>query len=78
MVRTIQDRRKEMGCEFTDRIKIGIVTDSPELKATIEQFADYIRGETLAVDVVSSPFQGAEPVDVDMAGHSAMLYVRVE
>ena len=43
LVRTIQDRRKEMGCEFTDRIAVGIVTESAELKAAIEQFRDYIR-----------------------------------
>ena len=28
LVRTIQDRRKEMGCQFTDRIAVGIVTES--------------------------------------------------
>ena len=36
-----------MDCQFTDRIEVGIVTDSAELKAAIEQFDDYIRSETL-------------------------------
>ena len=43
LVRTIQDRRKEMGCQFTDRIVVGIVTESAELAAAIEQFSGYIR-----------------------------------
>ncbi len=32
VVRVIQDRRKELGCEYTDRIRIGLVTDSDELR----------------------------------------------
>ena len=31
VVRLIQDRRKEIGCEYTDRIEIGLVTTSAEL-----------------------------------------------
>ena len=49
LVRSIQDRRKDMGCEFTDRIEVGYVTESAELKGAIEQFDGYIRGETLTV-----------------------------
>ena len=49
LVRTIQDRRKEMGCEFTDRITVGIVTESElNSRRRIEQFREYIEGETLA------------------------------
>ena len=43
LVRTIQDRRKEMGCQFTDRIVVGMVTESEEIKAAIGQFRDYIQ-----------------------------------
>ena len=49
LVRTINDRRKEMDCQFTDRIEVGVVTESAELRAAIEQFRDYIMPETLAV-----------------------------
>ena len=41
-------RRKEIGCEYTDRIEIGLVTDSAELAAAIAKFRDYIAQETLA------------------------------
>ena len=77
LVRTIQDRRKEMDCQFTDRIAVGIVTDSAELQAAIEQFRDYICGETLAVEIVFGPLPGVEPVAIDVAGHAATLYVKV-
>jgi isoleucyl-tRNA synthetase len=48
LVRAIQDRRKELGCEFTDRIEVGVETDSAELRAAVEEFRDFIAGETLA------------------------------
>src|SRR5207237_9655687 len=37
-VRIVQDRRKDLGLEFTDRIEIGVVGASPELQRTIDQF----------------------------------------
>src|SRR4029077_9002015 len=37
IVRLIQDRRKEIGCEYTDRIEVGLATVSPELAAAIAQ-----------------------------------------
>ena len=53
LVRTIQDRRKEMGCEFTDRIAIGIVTDSAELQGRRRAIPPTtFSGETLAVKIV--------------------------
>lgn len=77
LVRTIQDRRKELGCEFTDRIHVGLVTDSAELKTAIRQFADYIRGETLAVQWTDAALTGVEAADIDVADHAATLYVQV-
>ena len=77
LVRTIQDRRKEMGCQFTDRINVGIVTESAELKAAVEQFREYIEGETLAVKMAFAPLPAAEPLAIDVAGNSATLYVVV-
>ena len=70
LVRTIQDRRKEMGCQFTDRIVAGAVTDSEELRAAIEQFRDYIQGETLAVELGLAAVSGAEPVETTIGDGS--------
>ena len=48
MVRYVQDLRKALGCEFTDRIRIGIGNASDEVRETIEEFGEHIRNETLA------------------------------
>ncbi len=77
LVRAIQDRRKEMGCQFTDRIAVGIVTESDELRTAIEQFRDYIAGETLAVEIKLGPLPGVEAAEIDLAGHAVKLYVKV-
>ena len=34
--RLIQDRRKQLDCEFTDHIEVGIVTESAELRQDID------------------------------------------
>lgn len=77
LVRAVQDRRKEMGCEFTDRIEIGIVTESQELQAAIEQFREYISSETLALEIKFESLADAEPIEIDVAGHNVRLYVKV-
>lgn len=77
LVRLIQDRRKEMGCEYTDRIKVGIVTDSEALAAAADSFADYIKGETLAVELVKEPIPGTEPIEAKADGAALSVYVCV-
>jgi len=78
LVRAIQDRRKDINCQYTDRIAVGVVTDSQELRAAVEAFGDYIKGETLATQVAFEPIEKAEPVELDVAGFGVTLYVRVE
>src|SRR5205823_12881623 len=48
-VRLVQDRRKDLELDFTDRIQIGVVSPSAALQKAIEQFHDYICGATLSV-----------------------------
>ena len=60
LVRVIQDRRKEIGCEFTDRIEVGVETDSEDLRAAIDQFGDYVAGETLADSLGADATDGVE------------------
>jgi len=73
----INVRRREIGCEYTDRIVVGIVTESAELQGAIEQYADYIKAETLTVELTFAPVPGAEPAEVKLSGHSLTLYVKV-
>ncbi len=77
LVRAIQDLRKDMDCQFIARIAVGMVAESAELKAAIEQFRDYIQGETLAVELVFAPIAGSEPVEVKIGDLAATLYVKV-
>ncbi|HMO85879.1 MAG TPA: DUF5915 domain-containing protein, partial [Lacipirellulaceae bacterium] len=76
-VRAVQDRRKETGCEFTDRIEIGVVAASAELRGAIEQFREYIAAETLAATLTRDPISGVEPSDVKIGDHDAQLWLRV-
>jgi isoleucyl-tRNA synthetase len=66
-----------MACEYTDRIEIGLLTDSAEMVAAIEQFRGYIGQETLANKIVSQPVAGVEPFTAKVLGHDLALYVRV-
>jgi isoleucyl-tRNA synthetase len=75
IARLINDYRKEMGCQFTDRIEVGIATDSAWLRSAIEKFRDYIQGETLAVSLVLNSIPSAKPIEVKIAEHKAMLYI---
>jgi isoleucyl-tRNA synthetase len=77
LVRVIQDRRKETGCEFTDRIEIGIVTDSAELRNAVEMFGDYITAETLGARITLGPIPGVEPIKVTIGEYAADVYIRV-
>ena len=51
LVRYIQERRKEIGCDYTDRISVTANTESDELKAAVQENEEYIKGETLAVEL---------------------------
>ncbi len=77
VARTVNDRRKDMNCRFTDRVEIAIVTDCAELRAAVEQFRDYIMTETLAVSIGFEPLGGVEPVEVEIGDYRAQLYIRV-
>jgi isoleucyl-tRNA synthetase len=77
LVRAIQDRRKDEGFEYTDRIEIGFVNNSTELAQAIERFHDFIARETLAIRIVFQPLPGVDPVNLKVLGHEIAIYVRV-
>jgi hypothetical protein len=43
--------RKEAGFQVTDRIRIGIATESPRLRDAVERMRGHIEDETLAVEI---------------------------
>jgi isoleucyl-tRNA synthetase len=77
LVRLIQDRRKELDCAYTDRIHVGIVTDSAKLLEAAVMFAATIQNETLAVTLSTFALDDIEPVTLRADGDELQLYVGV-
>ncbi|MGI9516881.1 MAG: DUF5915 domain-containing protein, partial [Pirellulaceae bacterium] len=77
VIRLVQDRRKEMDLQFTDRIILGLVTDSAELRQAIDENSEYIKSETLAVELFHEPVSGAEPAERDVADSKLVIYIMV-
>jgi isoleucyl-tRNA synthetase len=77
VVRSVQERRKELGCEFTDRIELGLVASDDQLTAALERFGDYIATETLATKLTHEPLGGAEAKRVQVADFELEIYLQV-
>jgi isoleucyl-tRNA synthetase len=77
VVHAVQGVRRDRNFKYTDRIRLGIVTESAELWSAIEQFADYISGETFAVEVAFGPLPGVEPVEIAIGELRALIYAQV-
>ncbi len=78
VVRLVQDRRKQLQCEFTDRISIGIVTDSDDVKAAVQDNLDYIAAETLANRVIFERLADSDRVEHQVGGDKIVLHVSVD
>ena len=76
IIRMIQNRRKEIGCEYTDRIEVGVATESRALIEAVERFRDYIQSETLAVRLHLEPIIGVEPMTLRADEEPLDLYVK--
>ena len=77
VVRLVQDRRKELKLEFTDRIELGLVTDEADLKKAISEHADYIKQETLAVELKHDPIDGCEPAEREIGDAKLTIFIKV-
>ena len=75
-VHSIQNIRKDMSCKYTDRIAVGVVGDG-EPVAALKQFADYVRGETLATSFEFSPLAGATATEIPLGGQTLQVFVQV-
>jgi isoleucyl-tRNA synthetase len=83
LVRLVQDLRKQINCQFTDRIRIYIVGDDPEFSVALEENRAYIVGETLATDIITSSFinssqsANADLQTVQLGGYEMQLRIEV-
>lgn len=63
LINRIQNLRKECGLEITDRVNVSISPDE-RVKAAVDSFSDYIKGQVLA-DNVTLAENGGHEVDLD-------------
>ena len=77
IVRLVQDRRKELDLQFTDRIALGLVTDAEQLRSAIQENQDYIKGETLALELSEAAVDGAEAAHREIGESPLAIYIAV-
>lgn len=86
VVHAVQNARKDMGLQYTDRIRIVAVTPSESLHAAIGSFREYVEQETLTVELECLLVPGDSPgkagqqghrFDVALAGQPLVLYLQV-
>lgn len=63
LINRIQNLRKECGLEITDRVNV-MISPSENINAAINAFADYIKGQVLADNIVIADNDGCE-IDLD-------------
>jgi isoleucyl-tRNA synthetase len=74
LVNKIQNMRKSSGFEVMDRIRADIKT-TPRLKAAIKAFEDYIKKETLALELSLVGAKGEHTEEWDVNGEKATISV---
>jgi isoleucyl-tRNA synthetase len=77
LVRVIQDRRKDLGCAFTDRIQVGILTESEPLRAALDEHREYLVAETLSQSLTFDTVGKDSGIDVAVREHALTLFVEV-
>ena len=77
LVRLVQDRRKELDLQFTDRIEIGLLVESAALKQAIQEYTPYIQSETLAVRIEFEALPGVEGIEIELAGEKITMTIKV-
>lgn len=74
LVNRVQNLRKEAGFQVTDRIKLYVQADE-RFKQAVTRNADYIRKETLSLDLLFEKRPGSLSADLDLNGHPTYLAV---
>ena len=77
VVRLIQDRRKELQLNFTDRITLALVTDDADLAQAIQENSEYIKSETLAVELLTEAIEGIEAAEREVAEQKLTIFIKV-
>ncbi|MDB4394028.1 DUF5915 domain-containing protein, partial [Rhodopirellula sp.] len=65
IIRTIQNQRKEIACDYEDRIEVSVLPMDEMVIAAIEEHRDMICQETLATNLATSQMEGVDAVTTD-------------
>jgi len=65
IIRTIQNQRKEIACDYEDRIEVSVLRMDEIVSAAIEEHRDMICQETLATNLATSQMEGVDAVTTD-------------
>ena len=76
-VRLIQDRRKELRLNYTDRIMVGIQTTSRTIGEALHTHIEYIKRETLAVDLKKGSIPNSDVFTQTIDGDELSLSVAI-
>ncbi len=76
LVHAIQNRRKDLECDYTDRIAVGVDSQAEEIERAVRDHRDYICAETLGHDLRLGSLEDAEAVELSIAGAPLKLYVK--
>ena len=60
LIRTIQNQRKEIDCEYIERIVVAVDTSDDEVTRAIDEHRELICGETLADELTIGKLDDAE------------------
>jgi isoleucyl-tRNA synthetase len=76
--RFVQDRRKEMNLQRTDRIRVWIDTEDEEIRNAVLENRDYLMRETLAVSLEQgSPEDDTQSFSVELGERVISIFVRL-
>ena len=72
LIRTIQNQRKEIGCEYIDRIEVAVVSSDDEVNLALKEHGSSICNETLADRLDLAAIDGVEAIDTE----NGLVFVR--
>jgi isoleucyl-tRNA synthetase len=75
LVRLIQDRRKALNLDYTDRIVVELTSENAELITALQANQTYIAGETLAKQLTFPTSASADAQEVELGDFSVKLHV---